>query len=106
MLDAGAFVVEEGEEAIVDDGAADASAKLVLIVLCLASLTALGEVVRRIEKVVTEIFEGKEMKAVVAAHRVDRESCSGRAAILGRIGIRDDGELLDCVNGRMRGLRA
>ena len=41
MLDVGAFIVKEGEEAIVEDGAADASAELLLIVLGLASVAAL-----------------------------------------------------------------
>ncbi len=99
--EAKAFVGEEEEELVLDDGAANDAAEVILLFGVAGELRngVVIEPVVGIEDIVAEVFEGGAVEAVGAAARDDGELGTGGAAVLGVEGVGLDLVFLHIVDG-------
>ena len=106
LRDARALVIEEVEQLVLLDRAADAAAELILVILRTAQVVAVGEEVIGIEIIVAEVLEQQAVHLVGPALRIHGNNGAGTAAVFSRVRIGDDVEFLDHVDRGMRCLRA
>ena len=102
--DARALVIDEEERPVLDEGAAQVAAELVLVVGRLRLARPLREEVVRVQRVVAEVVVGGAVELVGARLGGDADGGARRASVLGRVGRGHDLELLDGVDGGARHL--
>ena len=104
--DAGALVVDEEERLVLDQGAAQVAAELVLVVgrrdrrRARERRRALRQEVDRVQAVVAEELVGRAVQVVGAGLGGDGDGGPGGAPVLRGVGAGDDLELLDRVDRR------
>ena len=98
LRNARAFVVEEVEQLVFLDRAAQATAELILVILRTAQMVAIREEVVGVEVVVTQVFEEQPMHPVGTALCIYRNDSAGTPAVFRRVGIGDDVEFLNHVD--------
>jgi len=98
-MDARSLIVDESEEAVVEDGRSKVAAELVLDVFGPLETSLVGDVVVGVEDAVSEIFEEQAVEFVGATLGGDVDSCAGAASVFRGVGVGDDFEFLNGVDG-------
>src|SRR5437870_3153865 len=100
----GTLKIEKPEELVSDDGRAQISAKLMLVVFWLLKATPVGKKVVRVKELVAQIFIRDAMNLIGAPLRGHGDRRAGTAALLSGVRIGDHFDFLNRVDRRARSL--